>query len=127
MPSVSAANASHSITVTALLDTGATKTGLRSDLVRRLSLPKRDRAPVQTANGTVLADMFLARLGLWPGSPETDVAEAVASQLPYVLDREFLVHALPPDFPHQMLLGMDVLGMCEFQMSSNGLAMLDLP
>ena len=110
MPSVSASNHSHSVTVTALLDTGATKTGIRPDFVATLGLAKRDRAPVQTANGTRLADLFLARLGFWPGEPGDDFVSKVATELPYVLDREFLIQSLLPDFPHQMLLGMDVLG-----------------
>ena len=127
MPSISAPNASHSVTVTALLDTGATKTGLRPDFVTELGLAKRDRAPVQTANGTRLADLYLARLGMWPASPFDDLALKASSELPYVLDREFLIQSLLPDFPHQMLLGMDVLGLCEFRVSSTGIAELQLP
>lgn len=127
MPSVSAPNQSHSATVTALLDTGATKTGIRPDFVAALGLAKRDRAPVHTANGTRLADLYLARLGFWPAEPSDDLAATAASQLPYVIDREFLIQSLLPDFPHEMLLGMDVLGMCEFHISSRGTAELHLP
>lgn len=127
MPSSSAQNPSHSVTVNALLDTGATKSGLRPDFIRTLCLEKRDRAPVQTANGTRLADLFLARLGFWPADPSDDLSHKVSSEMPYVLDREFLVQSLLPDFPHQMLLGMDVLGMCEFRMSCSGMAELQLP
>lgn len=127
MPSISAPNHSHSATVTALLDTGATKTGIRPDFVAALGLAKRDRAPVQTANGTRLADLFLARLGFWPADPTDDIAAKIGCELPYVLDREFLIQSLLPDFPHQMLLGMDVIGMCEFHVSSSGAATLELP
>jgi hypothetical protein len=127
MPSVSASNHSHSATVTALLDTGATKTGIRPDFISMLGLEKRDRAPVQTANGTRLADLYLARLGFWPADLSDDLSEKAASELPYVLDREFLIQSLLPDFPHQMLLGMDVIGMCEFRVSSDHTAELDLP
>lgn len=127
MPSTSAFNHSHSATVTALLDTGATKTGIRPDFVEMLGLAKRDRAPVQTANGTRLADLFLARLGLWPAEPSEDIHAKAGSELPYVLDREFLIQSLLPDFPHEMLLGMDVLGMCEFHVFSKGVAELGLP
>jgi hypothetical protein len=109
------------------LDTGATKTGIRPDFVAALGLAKRDRAPVQTANGTRLADLFLARLGFWPSEPSDDLAAKITSELPYVLDREFLIQSLLPDFPHEMLLGMDVIGMCEFQVLSNGTAELRLP
>lgn len=127
MPSVSESNHSHSVTVTALLDTGATKSGIRPDFIKRLALSKRDRAPIQTANGTILADLFLARIGFWPSDPEDDLNAKVASEFPYVIDREFLIQSLRADFSHQMLLGMDVLGMCEFHVSSNGTAELQLP
>lgn len=93
----------------------------------RLRLEKRDRAPVQTANGTRLADMFLARLGLWPAALDDDVGLKVNSELAYVLDREFLIQSLLADFTHEMLLGMDVLGMCEFRISRDGTAELDVP
>lgn len=127
MPSLSEPNSSHSATVNALVDTGATKTGIRPDFIRMLGLTKRDRAPVQTANGTRLADMFLARLGFWPADATEDVIEKSRAELPYVLDREFLIQALLPDFPHQMLLGMDVIGMCNFRLSNDGTAELTLP
>jgi hypothetical protein len=127
MPSAAATNPTQSVTVKALLDTGATKTGLRPDLIAQLELSKRDRAPVQTANGTRLADMYLARLGLWPATSDEDLEKKAAAELAYVLDREFLIQSLLPDFPHQMLLGMDVLGMCEFHIYSSGSAELHLP
>ena len=127
MPSSTAENPSHSVTVNALLDTGATKTGLRPDLLERLDLEKRDRAPVQTANGTRLTDLYLARLGLWPAEADDDLSMKVNSELPFILDKEFLIQSLLPDFPHEMLLGMDVLGMCEFRISGNGTAELELP
>jgi hypothetical protein len=127
MPSVTAANHTHSTRVTALLDTGATKTGIRPDFVTVLGLEKRDRAPVQTANGTRLADLFLARLGFWPADVHDNAQAKATSELPYVLDREFLIQSLLPDFPHEMLLGMDVIGMCEFHVSADGTAELGLP
>ena len=127
MPSASANNASHAITVRALIDTGATKTGLRQDIVKKLSLAKRDRAPIQTANGTIITDMHLARLGMWAADPSDDVFQLSASVMPYILDREFLIQSLRPDFSHEMLLGMDVIGLCEFEIRSNGTATLLLP
>lgn len=62
--------------------------------------------------------------GLQPGD---DLDSKTAAELPYVLDREFLIQSLLPDFPHQMLLGMDVVGMCEFRMPCSGIAELQLP
>ncbi len=127
MPSASADNASHAIIVRALIDTGATKTGLRADLVQKLGLAKRDRAPIQTANGTLITDLHLARLGLWTSDVDEDVFQLSLSTMPYILDREFLVQALRPDFSHEMLLGMDLVGLCEFQIKCDGTARLILP
>lgn len=127
MPSAASANASHSETVAALIDTGATKTGLRADLVQSLSLRKRDRAPVQTVNGTILADMHLARLGCWPANLDEDLAQKSVVDLPYIIDRKFLIQSLPADFPHQMLLGMDFIGLCDFRVHRSGVAELDVP
>lgn len=127
MPSASAYNASHAITVRALIDTGATKTGLRADLIERLGLAKRDRAPIQTANGTLITDLHLARLGLWTCEMDRDVFQLSQSTLPHILDREFLIQALRRDFSHEMLLGMDLVGLCEFQIQCDGTAKLVLP
>ena len=127
LPSASAGNASHSFTAKALIDTGATKTGLRADIIARLALPKRDRAPIQTANGTLITDLHLVRMGLWTSGLNDDTFAAAASRLPFILDREFLIQALRPDFPHEMLLGMDVIGLCEFTVRGDGTASLVLP
>lgn len=127
MPSASAQNATHSIIARALIDTGATKTALRPDLVSKLGLIKRDRAPIQTANGTIITDLHLARVGLWPTEASHDVFERSEASMPFILDREFLVQSLRPDFPHEMLLGMDLIGMCHFRISSDGTAELILP
>ena len=127
LPSASADNSSHAITAKALIDTGATKTGLRADLIAKLALPKRDRAPIQTANGTLITDLHLVRMGLWASGLENDVFATSASQLPFILDREFLVQALRQDFSHEMLLGMDVIGLCEFTTRGDGTATIILP
>lgn len=127
MPSASAPNSSHSIIARALIDTGATKTALRSDLVTKLGLPKRDRAPIQTANGTIITDLHLARLGLWPTEIGEEPFARSLTAMPFILDREFLVQSLRPDFSHEMLLGMDLIGMCHFTISNDETAELILP
>lgn len=108
-PSASAANATHSIEVNGLIDTGATTSGLRLDLVAKLALKKRDRAPVQTANGTVLMDRYLARIGLFP-DPASDEPKGGL----FVFEREFLIQGLARDFSHEMLIGMDLISKCDF-------------
>ena len=66
-------------------------------------------------------------MGLWASGLENDVFATSASQLPFILDREFLVQALRQDFSHEMLLGMDVIGLCEFTTRGDGTATLILP
>ena len=64
---------------------------------------------------------------MWAAGINDDVFQLSASTMPYILDREFLIQSLKPDFSHEMLLGMDVMGLCEFEMRSNGTATLLLP
>lgn len=124
MPSETAENRAHCLSVTALIDTGATKSCLRADKVAELVLTKRDRAPVQTANGTILRDLFLVRIGFWPS---TDTDDDQPPAFPTMLPQEFLVNSLDPLFSHEMLLGMDVLGRCDFRLSRDHRATLILP
>lgn len=127
MPSAHAPNAMHSVTVKALIDTGATRSGLHKDLVDQLALPKRDRAPVQTANGTMIVDLHQVRLGFWQTTLDHDLHSISSTTMPFILDRLFLIHALGADFSHQMLIGMDVIGMCDLTIRSDGVARLVLP
>ena len=110
----------HSIEVRGLIDKGATTSGLRLDLVASLGLRKRDRAPVQTANGTVLMDKFLARIGLRPDS-QTDQPNSVGL---FVFEREFLLQGLARDFTHELLIGMDLISRCDFSILRTGQASL---
>ena len=110
----------YSIDVRGLIDTGATTSGLRLDFVELLGLKKRDRAPVQTANGTVLMDRFLARIALRPDSP---AVQPTSGGL-FVFDREFLLQGLARDFTHELLIGIDLISRCDFSMRRSGQASL---
>jgi len=126
-PSASAPNATHNVVANGLLDTGATTSALRRDLLSKLNLEKRERKPVQTANGTILADRFLVRLALFPGDYDGEAVGLGAGTAPYMFEREFLVHSLHATFPHEMLIGMDLLGMCDLTIGRRGTARLELP
>lgn len=64
---------------------------------------------------------------MWAADLSEDTFQLSATTMPYILDREFLIQSLKPDFSHEMLLGMDVLGLCEFEIRSNGTAKLLFP
>jgi len=125
-PSLSAPNPHHSELITGLIDTGATASGLRPDIIAQLVLEKRGKRVVGTANGEIVADRFLVRFGFFPGS-FGELPFDLASSHPFVLDREFFVHALHPHFPHQMLIGMDLLGISDLNIDRSGKVRLVLP
>jgi hypothetical protein len=105
--------------VTGLLDTGATGTGLRQDVIDRLKLQKRGRRRIFTANGDLVANEHLIRIGLYPGRFETYPFE-LAGILPYVLERQSLAHSLHPNFSFELIIGMDIISQADLTVSREG-------
>lgn len=126
LPSVVAANHQQMHVVEALIDTGATGTGLRSDIADILAIPGRGKRRVMTANGDILVAEFRIRLGFFPGNYQAE-AEAEPATLPYVLELGILAHALRAGFSYPLLLGMDVLSQCDLDLRRDGAARLTLP
>ena len=126
LPSIVAPNANQIEIVEALIDTGATGTGLRSDVAERLSLMGRGRRRILTANGDILVPEYRVRIGLFPGSFDGP-ATAPSTAFPTVLDFGILAHALRPIFPYSVLLGMDVLHRCDLILHRDLSARLVLP
>jgi hypothetical protein len=124
LPSAASDNAHAMQVVDALIDTGATGTGLRPDVAEALRIPGRGKRRVLTANGDILVAEYRIRLGFYCGKFDGD-AEAAGS--PYVLELGLLAHALRPLFPYAVLIGMDVLSRCELRLDRNCLATLILP
>ncbi len=112
--------------VEALIDTGATGTGLRPDVAQRLAIPGRGRRRVVTANGDILVAEYRIRLGFYPGVFDGD-PEALSSAMPHVLELGLLVHALRDMFHYPLLIGMDVLSHCDFEIKRDRTARLVLP
>ncbi len=109
----------------ALLDTGATGTGVRADIVEALGLPPKGQRRVGTANGMIWATELPFRIGfvtgdhrIAPFDPET--------QQPYVLDRHVSGFELQRGFDYAVLVGMDVLGQCDLHILRDGTAELTI-
>lgn len=115
-----------SLRVTALLDTGATGTGIRADLVEALALQPKGQRRIVTANGMIWAAEVLFRIGFLAGDYDQPGFDAEAQQ-PYVLEKHVTGFELQRGFDYAMLVGMDVLGQCDLHVLRNGKAELALP
>ena len=126
MPSLAAENSNQMEIVEALIDTGATGTGLRPDIAERLQIAGRGRRRVLTANGDILVAEYRVRLGFYPGD-FNDPADGPSTVMPHVLELGLLVHALRDLFPYALLVGMDVLSQCDLELQRDRSARLVLP
>lgn len=126
LPSLVAPNASQIEIVEGLIDTGATGTGLRPDIVGKLALAGRGRRRILTANGDILVPEYRLRLGFFPGCFDGP-AQAPATTFPHVLDFGILAHALRPIFPYALLIGMNVLSRCDLDLRRDRTARLSMP
>jgi hypothetical protein len=117
LPSLNADNATDIFKIEGLIDTGATSTGIRIDVAERLRLRPKGKRRVFTANGDIMANEYLFRVGFF--------AEP-SSALPFVLEQEILGFDLNADFSYAALIGMDIIGASDLQISRNGEASLRL-
>ena len=124
LPSAAAENPHDIEVVDALIDTGATGTGLRPDIAASLKVPGRGKRRVVTANGDMLVPEYRIRIGFYCGT-FSDQPRADGS--PYVLEFGLLVHALRENFAYPMLIGMDVLSSCDLHLRRDLSVLLRLP
>ncbi|MEJ7932656.1 aspartyl protease family protein [Sphingobium sp. AN558] len=96
-----------SIDAIALLDTGATVSGINADVAARLGLRPIGKRPILTAHGLAHIDHFLFRLGAFP--------DDWASPYPFIFP-EIIGLSLSSSEHFSALLGMDVLRHCDFAM-----------
>jgi hypothetical protein len=89
----------------ALVDTGSTTTGITPRVARHLSLPKRGKRPLGSAQGEGQAERYLFRVGVQPPSD--------GPSFPYVFD-DVIGFELAETFQFDALLGMDLLRQCDF-------------
>lgn len=125
LPSAAAENSQAIEVVDALIDTGATGTGLRPDIAATLNVPGRGKRRVVTANGDMLVPEYRVRIGFYCGEFEGEPSSDGSS--PYVLEFGLLVHALRDHFAYPMLIGMDVLSSCDLNLRRDRSAVLSLP
>ncbi len=123
-PSATADNASECALVTGLLDTGATGTGIRQDVIDRLKLGKRGRRRIFTANGDMIANEHLIRIGFYPGRFEQHPFD-LSGIFPFVLERQSLAHSLHPNFGFELIVGMDVISQADLTVLRDGSCSLE--
>jgi hypothetical protein len=99
---------------TALLDTGSTVSGVTSGTAASLGLQRRGRKPLGSAQGLWDAERYAFRIGLVP-----DYSPPDRPSFPFVFDQVVGIE-LPEAFEFDALIGMDVLGQCDFAMNRRG-------
>lgn len=97
-----------SVSVRALLDTGASSCGIARDIATRLDLPSIGKQPIFTAGGLIQSERYLFRVGF----PQE-------SSFPFIFD-DITGFELTDTSAFQAVLGMDVLSHCDFTMRRDG-------
>jgi hypothetical protein len=91
----------------ALIDTGATTSLVGQTIARQLALPPRGKRQMVTARGAEMVTQYRFRLG-FPSEP--------GAATPYLLDGDFNGSELIAQTGFDVIIGMDVLATCAFQM-----------
>ena len=101
----------------ALVDTGATVSGIGPRGIAELGLTSHSKKPLKSATDEAFVDYYLFRIGFEISGHETASADAV--RLPYVFDElDGFSWGRPGDF--EVILGMDVLRMCDLSLMRDG-------
>lgn len=101
-----------SIDAIALVDTGATVSGIDERIAEKLGLEPLGKRPLQSAHGLAHTERFMFRIGLMPDDTED-------ARLPYIFDASF-GFGLRGSEHFTALIGMDILRQCDFSMDRNG-------
>ncbi len=105
----------------ALLDTGATVSGIGPRVVRELGLQSHTKKRLKSATEERFVDYFLFRIG-WLMNAEVE-SNAQPTSLPFIFDElDGFGWGLAGDF--DVILGMDVLRQCDFELRRDGLCQL---
>lgn len=99
----------------ALLDTGASSCGLSPDIIKKLDLKSIGKDPLIVATEVRLVDYYIFRIGLFEDKHLTFDNNII----PYVF-AETKGFAISKKDNFDMVLGMDVLSQCDFEMYRNG-------
>ena len=104
-----------------LLDTGATRSAVSTRLVQALALPVVGRRAVASARGENMHDLYMIRIGLYGVGANTMPA------YPHFLDGAFEVIDWADHPRFDVLIGMDVISLCELNLRRTGAFRLDVP
>ena len=92
----------------ALLDTGATTSGIAERIATRLALRPIGKRPLGSARGEMQVERYIFRIGM--------NAADQAPAFPFVFD-EVIGFELANSASFDALIGMDILAQCDFHMS----------
>jgi hypothetical protein len=99
---------------TALLDTGATSSGIGPKVIHELGLRSHQKKPLSVATEMRMVEYYLFRIGLFMNSMPGDL-----NTLPYIFeDTEGFSWKEQKSF--DVILGMDIIGKCDFSLNKNG-------
>ena len=103
---------------TALLDTGATISGIGPRAIAALGLRSFGKNRLRSATDEVFVDYFLFRIGFYTANQLAGAAESL-SDLPFVFD-EIDGFSWLRDGDFDVILGMDILSQCDIALSRSG-------
>lgn len=98
---------------TALIDTGSSVSGISSALARSLNLFGLGKRPLKSAQGEGQAERYAFRVGLRPDGRESNAS------YPFVFE-DVIGIELTNAFEFNALIGMDILGQCDFRSQRDG-------
>jgi|GEM_PF-1278593 len=105
------------VEATALLDTGSSVSGVARRIADSLELVRLGKRPLTSAQGQGQVERYAFRVGLRPGQGSPGPA------FPFVFD-EVIGIELANALEFDALIGMDLLGRCDFAMTRDGLCSL---
>jgi hypothetical protein len=104
-----------SVTCMALLDTGATTSGIGAPIIAELGLISYGKKRLKSAREESFAPYYLFRVGI-AGQNKADLGMPPAVTLPYIFpETDGFSWSHATDF--QVILGMDVLHLCDFHIA----------
>ncbi len=104
------------IPASALLDTGATSSGIGPQVIQKLGLMSYEKRPLSVATELRMVDYFLFRVGFLDLELQDNNNP---TQIPFVFaETDGFGWSEPRSF--EVILGMDVLKQCDFHLDRNG-------
>ena len=91
----------------ALVDTGSTMTGVKQSVASKLGLVGRGKRPIGGIGGEEQAERYVFRIALF--------GDGASPTLPFAFD-DVLGFELKESFTFDVLLGMDILRQCDFEL-----------